>query len=174
MRARPKESDIVGNLLIQHTVSRWCSSGCVDEGCSGVDRWLQIKDQALQDFLYRQPSRQASTTCPLPCAETVELLDAVFSTAGSFHELKYCNDMLDLDFRLTFWIISKWPYQGHEAASEDTMLKRGGGVCGSLWPWSEGEGRISCVDKEEEGAPGYVRGRGKIQGKCGDGSLLPY
>ncbi|MFN9910345.1 MAG: hypothetical protein ACK56F_30240, partial [bacterium] len=29
------------NLLIQHTVSRWCSSGCVHEGCGGVDRWLQ-------------------------------------------------------------------------------------------------------------------------------------
>jgi hypothetical protein len=54
------------------------------------------------------------------------------------------------------------------------MLKRGGGVCGSLWPWYEGGGRISCVDKEEEGAPGYVRGEGEIQVKCGDGSLLPY
>ena len=75
------------NLLIQHTGSRWCSSNCVHEGCGGVDRWLQTEDQALQDFLYRQPSRQASTTCPLPCAETAELLDAVFSTAGSFHEL---------------------------------------------------------------------------------------
>jgi hypothetical protein len=47
------------------------------------------------------------------------------------------------------------------------MLKRGGGVCGSLWPWSEGGGRISCVDKEEEGAPGYVREGGGIQVKCG-------
>ncbi len=43
-RARPKESGIVGNLLIQHTVSRWCSSGCVHDGCGGVDRWLQTKD----------------------------------------------------------------------------------------------------------------------------------
>jgi len=38
------------------------------------------------------------------------------------------------------------------------MLKRGGGVCGSLWPWSEGGGRISCVNNEGEGAPGYVGG----------------
>jgi hypothetical protein len=39
------------NLLIQRTVSRWCSSGCVHEGCGGVDRWLQTKDQALLAFL---------------------------------------------------------------------------------------------------------------------------
>jgi hypothetical protein len=51
IRARPKESGIVGNFLIQRTVSRWCSSGCVHEGCGGVDRWLQTEDQALQDFL---------------------------------------------------------------------------------------------------------------------------
>jgi hypothetical protein len=39
------------NLLIQHTVSRWCSSGCVHEGCGGVHHWLQTEDQAPQDFL---------------------------------------------------------------------------------------------------------------------------
>jgi len=27
------------NLLIQHTVSRWCSSGCVHEGCGSVGVW---------------------------------------------------------------------------------------------------------------------------------------
>jgi hypothetical protein len=43
IRARPKESGIVENLLIQHTVSRWCSSGCVHRGCGGVDCWLQTK-----------------------------------------------------------------------------------------------------------------------------------
>ncbi len=40
----PKVEWHVENLLIQHTVSRWCSSGCVQEGCGGVDRWLQTKD----------------------------------------------------------------------------------------------------------------------------------
>ncbi len=54
------------NLLIQHTVSRWCSSGCVHEGCGGVDRWLQTDDWSSQIFFYRQPTRQASTKCPLP------------------------------------------------------------------------------------------------------------
>ena len=39
------------NLLIQHTVSRWCSSGCVHEECGGVHHWLQTEDQAPQDFL---------------------------------------------------------------------------------------------------------------------------
>ncbi len=47
----PKESGTIGNLLIQHTVSRWCSSGCVQEGCGGVDHWLQTKDWALPGFL---------------------------------------------------------------------------------------------------------------------------
>ncbi len=51
IRARPKKSGIVGNFLIQRTVSKWCSLGCVQEGCGGVDRWLQTEDQALQDFL---------------------------------------------------------------------------------------------------------------------------
>ena len=49
------------NLLIQHTVSRWCSSGCVHEGCGGVDRWLQTDHWVSQIFFYRQPIRQASS-----------------------------------------------------------------------------------------------------------------
>ncbi len=47
----------------------------------------RLKSRLSRIFFYRQPSRQASTTCPLSYAETAELLDAVFSTAGSFHEL---------------------------------------------------------------------------------------
>ncbi len=50
-KGTPEENGIVRNLLIQHTVSRWCSSDRVHEGCGGVDRWLQTKDQALLDFL---------------------------------------------------------------------------------------------------------------------------
>ncbi len=41
----------IENLLIQHTVSRWCSSGCVHEGCGGVDHWLQTGDWGLPGFL---------------------------------------------------------------------------------------------------------------------------
>ncbi len=48
------------------------------------------------------------------------------------HFMNWCKDLLDLDFSLTACVVSKWPYKGHEAASEDTMHKRGGEVCGSL------------------------------------------
>ncbi len=51
---------------------------------AGYRLWIRLS----RIFFYRQPSRQASTTCPLTCAETAELLDAGFSTARSFHELK--------------------------------------------------------------------------------------
>ncbi len=53
VRARSKKVALftIGNLLIQHTVSRWCSSGCVHEGCCGVDHWLQTKDWAFPGFL---------------------------------------------------------------------------------------------------------------------------
>ncbi len=76
------------NLLIPHTVSRWCSSGCVHEGCGGVDRWLQTDHWVSQIVFYRQPIRQASTTCPLPPLETAELLDSDFFTVKSIPELK--------------------------------------------------------------------------------------
>jgi hypothetical protein len=46
--------------------------------------------------------------------------------------MKCRKDMLDLDFGLVACIVSKCPHQGHEAASEDTLHKRGGGVRGSL------------------------------------------
>ncbi len=39
-------------------------------------------------FFYRLPSRQASTPCPHPQAETAELSDAVSSTARKIQELK--------------------------------------------------------------------------------------
>jgi hypothetical protein len=37
------------------------------------------------------------------------------------------NDHCDLGFSLTVCDILGWPYRGHEAVSEDSMLKRGGG-----------------------------------------------
>ena len=49
--ALPKSVTMNFNLLIQHTVSRWCSSGCVHKGCGGVDHWLQTEDWALPGFL---------------------------------------------------------------------------------------------------------------------------
>jgi hypothetical protein len=52
---------IIGSLLIQHTVSRWCSSGCVNKGCGGVNRWLQTADQLPKILFYRQPGRQSGT-----------------------------------------------------------------------------------------------------------------
>ncbi len=51
------------NLLIQHTVFRWCSSDCVHEGCDGVDRWLQTEDQLPRILFYTHPGRQTSTAC---------------------------------------------------------------------------------------------------------------
>jgi hypothetical protein len=47
------------------------------------------------------------------------------------------NNHCDLDFSLTVCDILGWPYRGHEAVSEDPMLKRGVGVCGPTWPWCE-------------------------------------
>jgi hypothetical protein len=84
----PKESGTIGNLLIQHTVSRWCSSGCVHEGCGGVDHWLQTKDWALPDFLLQATQQAGQYRMPPSCAEAAELLNADFLTVKSFHELK--------------------------------------------------------------------------------------
>ena len=53
-------------------------------------------------------------------------------------------DHCDLDFLLTVCDITRWPYRGHEAASEDTMLKRGGGVCGPFVLGVREEGGVSC------------------------------
>jgi hypothetical protein len=65
---------------------------------------------------------------PPSCAETAELLDADSSQLSRF--LNSNNDHCDLDFRLTVCDVVRRPYRGYEAASEDSMLKRGGGVCG--------------------------------------------
>jgi hypothetical protein len=46
--------------------------------------------------------------------------------------MNWRKDLLDLDSNLTTCVVSKWPYQDHEAAPEDTIHKSGGGVCGSL------------------------------------------
>jgi hypothetical protein len=89
---------------------------------------------------------------PPSCAETAELLDADFFTVKSIHELSI--DHCDLDFLLTVCDITRWPYRGREAPSEDTMLKRGGGVCGSICPWCGGGGWSQLLRQVEEGGPG--------------------
>ena len=54
------------NLLIQHTVSRWCSSGCVHEGCGSVHHWLLTDHWSSWVCFYRQPSRQVVHPAPTP------------------------------------------------------------------------------------------------------------
>jgi hypothetical protein len=116
------------NLLIQHTVSRWCSSGCVHEGCGGVDRWLQTDHWVSQISFYRQPIRQASTKCPLPPLKQLNFLMQISSQLSRFPNSN--NDHCDLGFIVITCDVVRRPYRGHEAAIEDSMSKRGGGVCG--------------------------------------------
>jgi hypothetical protein len=63
------------------------------------------------------------------------------------------NDHCDLDFSLTVCDILGWPYRGHEAASEDPMLKRGGGVCGPPMALVGGGGMNQLLRQVEEGGP---------------------
>jgi len=48
----------------------------------------RLKTRLSRIFFYRQPGRQASTTCPHPHVETAELSDVVFSTARKMQEVK--------------------------------------------------------------------------------------
>jgi hypothetical protein len=82
-----------------------------------------------QILFYRQPIRQASTECPLPALKQLNFWMQISSQLSRFSNSN--NDHRDLDFRLTLCDVVRRPYRGHEAASEDSMLKRGGGVCGS-------------------------------------------
>ncbi len=91
---------------------------------------------------------------------------------GSFRN--WSKVILDPDFSLTAWVVSKCPHWGQRPHTEATIPKRGGGVCGSLLALMWEGGGISWAHKEEEGAPGYVRGGGEIQVKCRVGGLLPY
>ena len=129
------------NLLIQQTVSRWCSSGCVHEGCGGVDPWLQTDDWSSQIVFYRQPTRQASTKCPLPALKQLNFWMQISSQLSRFPNSN--NDHCDLGFRVTACDVVRRPYRGHEAASEDTMLKGEEGYVVPPWPWCEEGGWIS-------------------------------
>ena len=130
------------NLLIQHTVSRCCSSGCVHEGCGGVNRWLQTGDWSSQIFFYRQPIRQASTKCPLPPLEQLNFWMQISSQLSRFPNSN--NDHRDLGFRVTSCDVVRRPYRGHEAAMEDFMSKGVEGYVVPPWPWCEEGGWISC------------------------------
>ena len=71
------------NLLIQH-----CPDGVVQvvstRGVAVSITGCRLKTRLPRIFFYRQPSRQASTPCPHPHAETAELSDVVFSKAKRF------------------------------------------------------------------------------------------
>jgi hypothetical protein len=125
------------NLLIQHTVSRWCSSGCVHEGCGGVDRWLQTDHWVSQIFFYRQPIRQASTKCPLPSLKQLNFWMQISSQLSRFPNSN--NDHCDLGFIVTACDVVRRPYRGHEAATEDSMPKGVEGYVVPPWPWYGGE-----------------------------------
>ena len=104
-----------------------------------------------QIFFYRQPTRQASTECPLPALKQLNFWMQISSQLSRFTNSN--NNHCDLGFSLTVCDITRWPYQGHEAASEDTMLKRGGGVCESICPWCGGGGWSQLLRQVEETGP---------------------
>ncbi len=148
------------NLLIQHTVPRWCSSGFVHKGCGGVDRWLQTDNWSSQIFFYRQPSRQASTRSPLPALKQLNFWMQISSQLSRFPNSN--NDHCDLGFRVTACDVVRRPYRGHVSATEDSMLK---GVEGYVVPHGLG---MRCEDGSADGAGRKRRfqamwgGRGKF------------
>ncbi len=83
---------------------------------------------SFQIFFYRQPTRQASTECPLPALKQLNFWMQISSQLRCFPNSN--NDHCDLDFRLPVCDVVRRPYRGHSATSQDSMLKRGGGVCG--------------------------------------------
>ncbi len=124
----------------------------------------RLETGVSQVFFYRQPSRQASTECPLPALKQLNFWTQISSQLGRF--MNWSIHHYDLDFILTVCDITGWPYRGHEAPSEDAMLKSGGGVCGCLWHWCGGGGWNQLLRQVEEGGP-----RPCVV-KCGDGWIL--
>ncbi len=154
------------NLLIQHTVSRWCSPDCVHEGCGGVDRWLQTDHWVSQIFFYRQPIKQASTKCPLPALKQLNFWMQISSQLSRF--LNSNNDHCDLGFIVTACDVVRRPYRGHEAAKEDSMPKGVEGYVVFPWPWYGG-GRMDQLMVQVDGEVlGHVGGEGKVWLKYGE------
>ncbi len=145
------------NLLIQHTVSRWCSSGCVYKGCGGVDRWLQTDHWVSQIFFYRRPIRQASTKCPLPSLKQLNLWIQISSQLSRFPNSN--NDHCDLGFIVTACDVVRRLYRGHEAAIEDSMPKGVEGYVVPPWPWMD-----QLMVQVDEEVPGHVGWEGKVFG----------
>ena len=114
--------------LIQHTVSRWCSSGCVHEGCGGVDRWLQTDHWSSWVCFYSRPIRQTSTECPLSPLQQLNFWMQISSQLSHFPNSN--NDHCDLGFIVIACDVVRKPSRGHEVAMEDLRSKGGGGVCG--------------------------------------------
>jgi hypothetical protein len=129
------------NLLIQHTVSRWCSSGCVHEGCGGVDRWLQTDHWSSWVCFYSRPIRQTSTECPLSPLQQLNFWMQISSQLSHFPNSN--NDHCDLGFIVIACDVVRKPSRGHEVAMEDLRSKGGGGVCGPPLTWYRGGGGIS-------------------------------
>ena len=123
-----------------------------------------------QNFFYRQPTRQASTECTLPALKQLNFWMQISSQLSRFPNSN--NDHCDLDFRLTVCDVVRRPCRGHEAASEDSMLKRGGGVCGPPMALVWGGRMNQLLVQVEEEVPGHVGWMGKVQLKCGDGRKL--
>ncbi len=124
----------------------------------------RLETGVSQVFFYRQPSRQASTECPLSALKQLTFWMQISSQLSRF--MNWSNDHCDLDLILTVCDITGWPYRGHEAALEDNMLKGGGGVYGFLWPWCGEGGWNQLLGQVEEGGPKPCVVR------CGDGWIL--
>ena len=117
------------NLLIQHTVSRWCSSGCVHEGCGSVHHWLLTDHWSSWVCFYSRPIRQASTECPLPPLQQLNFWMQIPSQLSHFPNSN--NDHCDLGFIVTACDVVRRPSRGHEVAMEDLRSK---GVEGYVVP----------------------------------------
>jgi hypothetical protein len=88
----------------------------------------RLKIGSSQIFFNRQPIRQASTECALPALKQLNFWMQISSQLIHFPNSN--NDHCDIGFRLTVCDVVRRPCLGLEAASDDSMLKRGGGVCG--------------------------------------------
>ncbi len=76
-----------------------------------------------QIFFYRQPTRQASTECPLPALKQLNFSMQISSQLSRF--LNSNNDHCDLGFSLTVCDILGWPCWGQEAALEEEEGEEG-------------------------------------------------
>jgi hypothetical protein len=111
----------------------------------------RLKIWLSQIFFYRQPIRQASTEWPLPALKQLNFWMQIPSQLSRFPNSN--NDHCDLDFGRTVCDVVRMPYRGHEAASENSMLKRGGGVCGPPMALVLGGRMNQLLVQVEEGVP---------------------